>query len=154
MYPPTDVLEEVGRVTIAGARLDLEMGMLWATFDHSADAEKARMAPGAEQARSVRKLADRWLAGELLTAVLDMADQADNVRNRRNDIVHQDWMLRGRDAMRLVSDLPPDFVPGSDAGRASGAGSVRALPAGLKHRVPSFDASTGSGVPGHGSLTT
>lgn len=121
MYPPTEILEEVGRVTIAGARLDLEMGMLWAIFDPEADAvkaRKARKAPGAEQARSVRKLADQWLAGDLLTAVLEMTDRADKVRNQRNEIVHQDWILRGRDATRPVSDLPADFLAGGEEVRA------------------------------------
>jgi len=42
----------------------------------------------------------------LQSAVLEAVETAQNVANRRNDIVYQDWVLRGPDAMRPVADLP------------------------------------------------
>jgi hypothetical protein len=37
--------------------------------------------------------------------VLAAVDAADAARTKRNEIVHQDWLLRGPDAMRPVSEL-------------------------------------------------
>jgi hypothetical protein len=37
--------------------------------------------------------------------VLAAVDMADAARKKRNEIVHQDWLLRGPDAMRPVADL-------------------------------------------------
>jgi len=49
---------------------------------------------------------------EQILAALVAAEAA---RRRRNEIVHHDWLLRGRDAMRLVSELarisPEDLAP-------------------------------------------
>ena len=105
MYPGPDVLEEVGRVTIAGSRLDIQMGMLWHHLDRSTDLDHARRSPGALQSRSVRRLAKSRLVGDMRREALAAVDAADLARARRNEIVHQDWLLRGPDAMRPVAEL-------------------------------------------------
>lgn len=48
MYPGPDLLQEIGRVTIAESRLDVQMGMLWHHLDQSVKLEDSRRAPGAE----------------------------------------------------------------------------------------------------------
>ena len=45
VYPSAAVLAEVGRVTIAGFRLDLWMGFLWAHQDRDAEESKVRWEP-------------------------------------------------------------------------------------------------------------
>ena len=105
VYPGADVLEEVGRVTIAGSRLDVQMGVLWHHLDRSLDLERCRSAPGAKQCEQVRHLARERLTGDMLTEALATVDAAEVARTRRNEIVHQDWVLRGADAMRPVSEL-------------------------------------------------
>jgi hypothetical protein len=104
MYPGPEVLQEVGRVTIAGSRLDLQMGLLWHHLDRKTPFEETRRKGGGEQDRQVRKLAKVRLTGPLQDRVLAAATLADTARNRRNEIVHQDWLLRGREAMRPVSE--------------------------------------------------
>jgi hypothetical protein len=104
VYPGPEILQEVGRVTIAGSRLDIAMGHLWHHLDRSMPFEVTRWKPGALQADKVRALAGQRLSGELQHRVLAAVDQAEEARDRRNDIVHQDWLLRGRDATRPVSE--------------------------------------------------
>lgn len=58
-----------------------------------------------EQCEQVRRLARERLADGMLTDVLDAVIAAENARVRRNEVVHQDWLLRGRDTMRPVSEL-------------------------------------------------
>jgi hypothetical protein len=105
VYPGSEVLLEVGRVTIAGSRLDVQMGLLWHHLDRSVDPEVTRKAPGAKQCEQVRRLAQTRLAGDLQVDVLAALEVAEASRARRNEIVHQDWLLRGRDAMRPVAEL-------------------------------------------------
>jgi hypothetical protein len=46
VYPAQDVLQEVGRVTIAGSRLDVQMATLWHHLDRMVTLEKSRRMPG------------------------------------------------------------------------------------------------------------
>jgi hypothetical protein len=50
-------------------------------------------------------LAKSRLVGEMRNRVLAAVDAADAARLKRNEIVHQDWVLRGLDATRPVSEL-------------------------------------------------
>lgn len=92
-------------MTIAGSRLDLQMGMLWHHLDQTTELEECRRLSGREQCRRVRLLAAERLTGHLRKQVLAAVAAAEIARVRRNVIVHQDWLLRGHDAMRPVSDL-------------------------------------------------
>lgn len=105
MYPDPEILQEVGRITIAGSRLDIQMGYLWHHLDRGVDVEVARKAQGAQQCEKVRKLAGERLVGDLRDRVLAVVDDAETVRKERNEIVHQDWLLRGRDATRSVAEI-------------------------------------------------
>lgn len=114
MYPGPDLLQEVGRVTIAGSRLDVQMGMLWHHLDRNVTLEDSRQAPAAEQCKRVRRLAAERLTGDMLKQVVAAVAAGESARIRRNEIVHQDWLLRGRDAMRPVSELAeiaPEDLP-------------------------------------------
>src|SRR4051794_12629226 len=114
VYPGPDLLQEVGRVTIAGSRLDVQMGLLWHHLDRRVDFEVSRKAHGAKHSERVRRLANQRLTGEMRDEVLAAVDAAESARIRRNEIVHQDWVLQGRDAMRPVSDLTgiaPEDLP-------------------------------------------
>jgi hypothetical protein len=114
VYPGPDVLQEVGRVTIAGSRLDVQMGMLWHHLDRSVGLEVSRKSPGVNERKQVHRLARERLVGGLLTDVLGAVVAAEKARARRNEIIHQDWLLRGRDAMRSVSELntiAPEDLP-------------------------------------------
>ena len=114
MYPGPDLLQEVGRVTIAGARLDFEMGLLWHHLDRSVPFQESRRASGAEQCRQVRRLATERLTGPMFEQVIALVEAAEVARQRRNEIIHQDWVLNSRDAMRSVAELTqvkPDDMP-------------------------------------------
>lgn len=87
MYPGAAVLAEVGRVTIAGARLDLQMGFLWHHLDRSVDADAARAKPASRQSEMVLRLADSQLEGEMRKAVLAAVGDAEAARKARNYIV-------------------------------------------------------------------
>lgn len=99
------MLLEVGRVTIAGSRLDVQMGLLWHHLDRSVDNEVTRKAKGATQCEQVRRRARERLTGSLQADVLAAVDVAEASRAKRNEIVHQDWLLHGRAAMRPVAEL-------------------------------------------------
>jgi hypothetical protein len=105
VYPGPDLLQEVGRVTIAGARLDIQMGFLWHHLDLTKPEDEARAARGFDQCRAVRRLARERLIDEMQQQVLAAVDAAEDARKRRNAIVHQDWLLRGPDAARPVAEL-------------------------------------------------
>jgi hypothetical protein len=102
VYPPQDILEEVGRITIAGARLDRELGLLWSHLDREKDPVKARQYPDASK---ISKLAEERLTGALWEAVASVLRDEGIVRHHRNAVVHQDWILRGRDAMHPVAEI-------------------------------------------------
>lgn len=111
MYPGEDLLQEVGRVTIAGARLDIQMGFLWHHLDRTKNEVATRRANGGAQCEAVRGLARERLIGPMQTDVLEAVDKAEQARRRRNEIAHQDWLLRGPDARRPVGewlDLAPE----------------------------------------------
>jgi hypothetical protein len=105
VYPSIEVLAELGRVTVAGSRLDLQMSFLWSHLDRDVDETKVRQVAGAVQHDQVCKLAKSRLHGDLQAVVLEVIEIADQARKRRNEVVHQDWVLRGLDAMRPVSDF-------------------------------------------------
>jgi hypothetical protein len=104
MYPGPDLLQEVGRVTIAGSRLDVQMAFLWHHLDRSKAEMEARRASGRVQCKAVRRLAEERLTGRMQKDVLAAVDVAEASRRRRNAIVHQSWLLRGPDATRPVGE--------------------------------------------------
>ena len=56
------------------------------------------------------RLAHERLGGDLLGATLAAVNAANAAAACRNEIIHQDWMLRGRDALRPVAELT-DITP-------------------------------------------
>lgn len=105
MYPGHEVLAEVGRVAIAGARLDLQAGLLWHHLDRDVPFETSRRKPGREQRKKLVVLATQRLCGDLQQAVLAAVASVEAAQERRNEVIHQDWVLRGRDAMRSVTEI-------------------------------------------------
>ena len=105
MYPGPEVLQEVGRITIAGSRLDIQMGHLWHHLDRTVPFEETRWKAGAVQSDKVRRLAETRLVGPLQAAVLSAVREVEEARDRRNDVVHQDWLLRSREATRPWSEI-------------------------------------------------
>lgn len=93
MYPGSYLLEEVGRVTIAGSRLDLQLGQLWHHLDRTVSFETARSKPGAQQIEKIRRLVHERLVGDLAVEAEAALDAAGEARAHRNDVVHQDWVL-------------------------------------------------------------
>jgi hypothetical protein len=57
------------------------------------------------QRKVVRRLARDRLVGPLQQRVLDAVDAAQEAQRRRNEVVHQEWLLRSVDVMRPVSEL-------------------------------------------------
>jgi hypothetical protein len=114
MYPASQLLEEVGRVAIAGSRLEVRLGRLWAHLAwQEVEEQKARKAPVGKQLKEIRRLANDRLAGKLLSSVLAATESAKNAAERRNEVVHQDWVLRGPHSLRSIADLPKshDEIP-------------------------------------------
>lgn len=108
------MLKEVGRIAIAGAGLDLEMGELWHHLDRSVAYEEARSEFGSKQRREVERLANERLFGDLRDQVLAVVKDAFEASRQRNEIIHQGWLLRGPDASRPWADwfaLMPEERP-------------------------------------------
>lgn len=57
------------------------------------------------QTDKVRRLASTRLEGALQAAVQAAVNAAEDARDRRNNVVHQDWLLRSRDASRPWSEI-------------------------------------------------
>ncbi|MGZ4663688.1 MAG: hypothetical protein ACXV5Q_01210 [Frankiaceae bacterium] len=98
-------MKEVGRITIAGAHLDVWMGLLWQHLDMTTTEDDCRGALGSVQRKAVRRLARDRLLGPLQQRVLDAVDAVQEAQRRRNEVVHQEWLLRSVDVMRPVSEL-------------------------------------------------
>ncbi len=92
-------------MTIAGSRLDVWMGLLWHHLDRSVVVEYSRAAGGAEQCKRIQRLAAERLTGDMRREVQAVVQAAAAARARRNEVVHQDWLLRGGDAMRPVAEF-------------------------------------------------
>ncbi|MGZ6869833.1 MAG: hypothetical protein ACXVHI_05920, partial [Frankiaceae bacterium] len=80
-------MKEVGRITIAGAHLDVWMGLLWHHLDMSTTEDACRGALGSVQRKAVRRLARDRLVGPLQQRVLDAVDAAQEAQKRRNEVV-------------------------------------------------------------------
>jgi hypothetical protein len=94
-YPGKELLAEISRVIIAGSRLDLWMGFLWHHLDPTmVDVVRARRARASWQEEEVRRLASERLRGEMHDQVIAAVDAAARARLQRNEMVHQDWVLR------------------------------------------------------------
>lgn len=94
VYPAREVLEEVGRVTISGARLDLQTAFLLHHLDPNAGPlERVRRMGGGALSRATRARAEEHLAEPLLGRALAVLSDADEARELRNDAVHQEWVL-------------------------------------------------------------
>jgi hypothetical protein len=107
VYPSEELLQEVGRVAIAGARLEIRLGRLWWHLDKGGTDElKARRAAVSAQIKEVRGLAATRLEGPLREAVESALTEASNAADMRNNAIHQDWVLRGPAATRPVAELP------------------------------------------------
>jgi hypothetical protein len=115
-YPGKELLAEIGRVTVAGSRLDLWMGFLWHHLDPTTvDVVRARRTRGKDQEQEVRRLANERLRGEMHDQVIAAVDAAKRARSQRNEVVHQDWVLRfpptefvGKPLAEVLPDLLPD----------------------------------------------
>lgn len=106
MYPGADVLEEVGRVTIAGARLDLQLAYIcWHLDPHGEPFSDLRPMAGAKLSQRARRQAAEKLEGALLAEVVTALDDADVLRRERNEVIHQEWVLRGSDAMVSAEEV-------------------------------------------------
>jgi hypothetical protein len=105
VYPGAKVLEEIGRIAIAASRLDAAMGRLWAHLDRSLNESDCQRKPASAQVKGVRIAAEAQLLGNLKREVLDAVDAARTVSERRNALMHQEWLIRGNHVMRPVSEL-------------------------------------------------
>jgi len=106
VYPAIELLQELGRITIAGSRLEVQMGWLWWHLDKGGvDELTARKSSISKQVASVRGLATVRLCGDLQARVQEAVTEVESAAELRNDVVHQDWILRGRDVMRPVAEL-------------------------------------------------
>lgn len=105
MYPSPEELEEVGRVTIAGSRIDVALSHLWWQLSPDLDPDKLRTVQGAQAREAVGRLTRERLSGELREEVLQVLRDIEPVVRGRNEVVHQDWILRGEAGFDPVSDL-------------------------------------------------
>lgn len=140
VYPTGEVLEELGRVTIAGARLDLQLAFLLHHIDPAVELlGKVRPLSGSELTRRVRMRAELHLDEPLHGIVLTLADDADAVRRERNELVHGEWLLCGSDATRPAAEVIA-AVDGTDPADAEactcghGSGRRRRRPSGSASR--------------------
>jgi len=106
MYPDEATLMEVGRIAIAAGRLDAELGRLyWHLAPDLVEEIKARRAPAAGVRKKIRTLAVERLDREHSDRLVAFIDESEAVQTQRNEVLHANWLLRDRDAMRPVSEF-------------------------------------------------
>ncbi len=106
MYPDTATLMEVGRIAIAAGRLDADLGALWWHLAPDQVNElDARTAPAGKARDKIRTLARQRLDHAHYDALLAFVDELESAQERRNEVLHSRWLLRGPDAMRPVSEF-------------------------------------------------
>ena len=106
VYPEERILVEVGRVAIAAGRLDAELGALWwhLAADRVSDLD-ARRAPASKVRRKIIALAEERLDDIHRAALTAYVDEVHDAQRQRNEVLHSRWLLRGRDALRPVSEF-------------------------------------------------
>jgi hypothetical protein len=106
MYPDETTLAEVGRIAIAAGRLDAALGALWWQLAPDQVAElEARTAPAGRVRERIETLATERLVGEHRTSLLGFVAEVRAAQKQRNEVLHSNWLLRGLDAMRPVSEF-------------------------------------------------
>jgi hypothetical protein len=112
MYPGDALLVEVGRVAIAGARLEIWMGFLWWHLHPAIDELRARKSSFRAQREAVLALAEERLhEGPLRDSVLAVVAAAKQALDRRHEVIHQDWVLNTQEHIRAEGDLLRFFGP-------------------------------------------
>jgi hypothetical protein len=110
MYPGDALLVEVGRVAIAGARLEIWMGFLWWHLNPAVDQVTARRTSFKAQRKVVLTLAlERLQEGLLRMAVLDTVEEARLALDQRHEVIHQDWLLNTQEHVLAEGDLARFF---------------------------------------------
>ena len=105
MYPDEETLMEVGRIAIAAGRLDAELGSLWWHLAPDlVDETHARKAPASRVRSKIAELASRRLSADFSDPLLNFVIEVAGAQTQRNEALHSRWLLRGRDAMRPVSE--------------------------------------------------
>lgn len=96
---------EVGRITIAAGRLDAELGSLWWHLAPDlVDESIARKAPASKVRSKIAELAPQRLSEAFRDPLLNFVIEVAEAQQQRNEVLHSRWLLRGRDAMRPVSE--------------------------------------------------
>jgi hypothetical protein len=93
------------------------MGLLWHHLDPTVDVIHARTSFGSVQEREVQHLASERLSGEMHDQVIAAVKAARAAREQRNEVVHQDWVLRfplSELVGKSLDDLAPDLRPDRD----------------------------------------
>jgi len=105
-YPPKGILAEVGRVAIAGARLDYQLFQIWRHLDpdlHDAGKKTAAHRERVVAARSrpnqyqevIKRRAREHLVEHWAAYVIGEVEAQDKLRVQRDSLIHQDWVFRG-----------------------------------------------------------
>jgi hypothetical protein len=106
MYPDEQTLMEVGRIAIAAGRLDAGLGALWYQLaPDEVDELRARRAPAGTVRGKIEILARERLDNRHRDALLAFVEEVKDAQTQRNAVMHSQWLLRGPDAMRPVSEF-------------------------------------------------
>jgi hypothetical protein len=104
-YPPAEMSAEIGRITIAAARVDREMALNLVAIRHSARFEELLTWSSSDLYRAMKKRLEELFESNLLESALQDLDAARTALNYRNSVAHTIWSLRGAAAAISISDL-------------------------------------------------
>lgn len=96
---------EIGRITIAAARVDREMALNLVAIRHSARFERLLTWSSSDLYRAMKKRLEELFESNLLESALQDLDAARTALNYRHSVAHTIWSLRGAAAAISISDL-------------------------------------------------
>lgn len=95
-YPPEDVLAELGRIGIAGARVEERFAFVLLALHHPAPVEELLKLPGKRLCDELRKRIDELYSGELSQTARALVDQAQQHLWGRHAALHSVWRVARR----------------------------------------------------------
>lgn len=104
-YPSDEVLAEIGRVTIAAGRVDLQLALILVAIKYAEPLEVLLTWPSGRLSKQVRKELERLFEGDLLEQALATVDIAAVQLDKRHVVVHSLWEANPRDTSFKVDIL-------------------------------------------------
>jgi hypothetical protein len=105
MYPPHETVAEIGRVTIAAARVDRQLALILLAIKYSEDSGELQTWSSSRLCKVIKQELERLFEGALLEEALTGINTVRQYLEQRHTVVHSIWDPDMRDASFKVEVL-------------------------------------------------